>query len=59
MAGSSSKNRDYSKMVVNEGMVEYVMSKYGNKWYDNKEMMEVIMEDLWQRENNQEDVGRG
>ncbi|PWA78349.1 hypothetical protein CTI12_AA212720 [Artemisia annua] len=56
MAASSSKNKDFSKMVVNDAMVDYVLSKYGNKWYDDEEMVEVILEDLWQRENNQHDV---
>jgi hypothetical protein len=46
-------------MVVNDAMVDYVMSKYGNKWYHNKEMFEVILEDLWKRENNQHDIGNG
>ncbi|PWA84902.1 hypothetical protein CTI12_AA153900 [Artemisia annua] len=44
-------------MVVNDAMVDYVMSKYCNKWYHNKEMFEVILEDLWKRENNQHDHG--
>ena len=46
-------------MVVNDAMVEYVMSKYGNKWYHNEEMFEVILEDLCQRENNEHDVANG
>jgi N-glycosylase/DNA lyase len=38
MAASCSKNNDFSKMVVNNAMVDYVLSKYGTKWYDNEEM---------------------
>jgi hypothetical protein len=52
MAASCSKNNDFSKMVVNDAMVEYVLSKYGSKWYDDEEIAEVILEDLCQRENN-------
>jgi hypothetical protein len=35
MVASSSKNKDFSNMVVNDAMVDYVLSKYGNKWYDD------------------------
>lgn len=59
MAASSSKNNDFSKMVVNYAMDDYVLSKYGTKWYDDEEMVEVILEDLCQRENNRRDVANG
>ena len=59
MAASSSKNNDFSKMVVNDAMVDYVFSKYGTKWYDDEEMDEVILEDLCQLENNRRDVANG
>lgn len=59
MAASSSKNKDFSKMVVNDAMVDYVLSKYGTKCYDDEEMTEVILEDLCQKQNNQHDVANG
>lgn len=59
MTASCSKNNDFSKMVVNDAMVDYVLSKYGTKWYDDEEMAEVILEDLCQRENNRRDVANG
>ncbi|PWA88859.1 hypothetical protein CTI12_AA117010 [Artemisia annua] len=54
----SSKNKDFSKIVITDDMVDYVLGKYSNKCYDDEEMTQVILEDLWQRENDQHDVAK-
>ena len=46
MIASSSQKRDFSKMVVTYDMVEHMLGKYGNKWYDDDAMADVILEDL-------------
>ncbi|GJW33028.1 hypothetical protein Tco_0053060 [Tanacetum coccineum] len=39
--------KDYTKLVVTDGMVDYVLEKYGNKWKSKDEIAYVILEDLW------------
>ncbi|GJW68068.1 hypothetical protein Tco_0122492 [Tanacetum coccineum] len=39
--------KDYTKLVVTDGMVGYVLKKYGNKWKSEDEIAYVILEDLW------------
>ncbi|GJX78485.1 hypothetical protein Tco_0326634 [Tanacetum coccineum] len=38
--------KDYTKLVVTDGMVDYVLEKYGNKWKSEDEIAYVILEDL-------------
>ncbi|GJS55620.1 hypothetical protein Tco_0628982 [Tanacetum coccineum] len=38
--------KDYTKLVVTDGMVDYVLEKYGNKWKFEDEIAYVILEDL-------------
>ncbi|GJV09082.1 hypothetical protein Tco_1346738 [Tanacetum coccineum] len=39
--------KDYTKLVVTGGMVDYVLEKYGNKWKSEDDIAYVILEDLW------------
>nr|GEW00186.1 hypothetical protein [Tanacetum cinerariifolium] len=39
--------KDYTKLVVTDGMVDYVLEKYGNKWKSEDGIAYVILEDLW------------
>ncbi|GJX41667.1 hypothetical protein Tco_0256657 [Tanacetum coccineum] len=39
--------KDYIKLVVTDGMVDYVLEKYGNNWKCEDEISSVILEDLW------------
>ncbi|GJR35871.1 hypothetical protein Tco_1211555 [Tanacetum coccineum] len=39
--------KDYTKLVVTDGMVDYVLEKYGNKWKSEDEIAYVILDDLW------------
>ncbi|GJQ89522.1 hypothetical protein Tco_0000661 [Tanacetum coccineum] len=42
----SFKGIDWSKFVVTEDMIDYVLAKYGNKWYVDEAIADVIMDDL-------------
>ncbi|GJR01544.1 hypothetical protein Tco_0524528 [Tanacetum coccineum] len=39
--------KDYTKLVVTDGMVDYILEKYGNKWKSEDEIAYVVREDLW------------
>ncbi|GKB09077.1 hypothetical protein Tco_0837389, partial [Tanacetum coccineum] len=39
--------KDYTKLVVTYGMVEYVLEKHKNTWKCEDEISSVILEDLW------------
>ncbi|GKD90533.1 RNA-directed DNA polymerase, eukaryota, partial [Tanacetum coccineum] len=39
--------KDYTKLVVTDWMVDYVLEKYGNNWKCEDEISSVILEDLW------------
>ncbi|GKD63080.1 hypothetical protein Tco_1305188, partial [Tanacetum coccineum] len=39
--------KDYTKLVVTDGMVDYVLEKYRNKWKSKDEIAYGILEDLW------------
>nr|GEZ86339.1 hypothetical protein [Tanacetum cinerariifolium]GEZ95985.1 hypothetical protein [Tanacetum cinerariifolium] len=43
----NTKVKDYTKLVVTDGKVDYVLEKYGNKWKSEDEITYVILEDLW------------
>nr|GEU79572.1 hypothetical protein [Tanacetum cinerariifolium] len=46
------KVKDYTKLVVTDGMVDYVLKKYRNKWKSQDEITYVILEDLWLKYGN-------
>ncbi|GKF24119.1 hypothetical protein Tco_0076441, partial [Tanacetum coccineum] len=50
--------KDYTKLVVIDGMVDYVLEKYRNKWKSDDEMAYVILEDLWLKYGT-DDKGKG
>ncbi|GJW66123.1 hypothetical protein Tco_0118007 [Tanacetum coccineum] len=50
--------KDYTKLVVTDGMVDYVLKKYGNKWKSEDEIAYVILEDLWLK-YGKDDKGKG
>ncbi|GKB64070.1 hypothetical protein Tco_0920256 [Tanacetum coccineum] len=39
--------KDYTKLVVTDEMIDYVLEKYRNKWKCEDEIAYVILEDLW------------
>ncbi|GJS20114.1 hypothetical protein Tco_0448746 [Tanacetum coccineum] len=39
--------KDYTKLVVTDGMADYVLGKYGNNWKCEDEISSVILEYLW------------
>ncbi|GKD85809.1 hypothetical protein Tco_1356963 [Tanacetum coccineum] len=39
--------KDYTKLVVTDEIVDYVLEKYANKWKCEDEIAYVILEDLW------------
>ncbi|GKB17633.1 hypothetical protein Tco_0851556 [Tanacetum coccineum] len=39
--------KDYTKLVVTDRIVDYVLEKYGNKWKSGDEIAYFILEDLW------------
>ncbi|GKC49086.1 hypothetical protein Tco_1071831 [Tanacetum coccineum] len=50
--------KDYTKLVVTDGMVDYVLEKYENKWKSEDEIAYVILEDLWLK-YGKDDKGKG
>ncbi|GJT25834.1 hypothetical protein Tco_0895771 [Tanacetum coccineum] len=50
--------KDYTKLVVTDGMVDYVLEKYRNKWKSKDEIAYVILEDLWLK-YGKDDKGNG
>ncbi|GKF12610.1 hypothetical protein Tco_0050536, partial [Tanacetum coccineum] len=47
------KGIDWSKLVVTEEMVDYVLAKYGNQWEVDEPITDVILDDLLQRTFNE------
>ncbi|GKB51928.1 ribonuclease H-like domain-containing protein [Tanacetum coccineum] len=39
--------KDYTELVMTDGMVDYVLEKYENNWKCENEIAFVILEDLW------------
>nr|GEU64241.1 hypothetical protein [Tanacetum cinerariifolium] len=39
--------KDYTKLVVTDGIVDYVLEKYRNNWNCDDEIAYFILEDLW------------
>ncbi|GJT05591.1 hypothetical protein Tco_0840053 [Tanacetum coccineum] len=39
--------KDYTKLVVTDRMIDYVLEKYRNTWKCEDEISSVILEDLW------------
>ncbi|GJV63776.1 hypothetical protein Tco_1474604 [Tanacetum coccineum] len=39
--------KDYTKLMVTDEMVEYVLEKYRKNWNCEDEIADVILEDLW------------
>ncbi|GKD29656.1 hypothetical protein Tco_1240434 [Tanacetum coccineum] len=61
---NSLKDIYWSKSVVTEEMVDYVLAKYGNKWEVDEPIADVILDDLLQRTFNEtklvkDDKGKG
>ncbi|GJS26229.1 hypothetical protein Tco_0486849 [Tanacetum coccineum] len=50
--------KDYTKLVVTDGMVDYVLEKYGNKWKCEDKIAYVILKDLWLK-YGKDDKGKG
>nr|GEZ95447.1 hypothetical protein [Tanacetum cinerariifolium] len=50
--------KDYTKLVVTDGMVNYVLEKYRNKWKSKDEIAYVILEDMWLK-YGKDDKGKG
>lgn len=39
--------REYTKLVITDEMLEYVMGKYGKKWSSEDENINEMLDDLW------------
>ncbi|GKD44596.1 hypothetical protein Tco_1269241 [Tanacetum coccineum] len=50
--------KNYTKLVVTDGVVDYVLKKYENKWKCEDEIAYVILEDLWLK-YGKDDKGTG
>ncbi|GJR44345.1 hypothetical protein Tco_1312448 [Tanacetum coccineum] len=50
--------KDYTKLVVTDGMVDYVLEKYGNTWKCEDKISSIILEDLWLK-YGKNDKGKG
>nr|GEV39605.1 hypothetical protein [Tanacetum cinerariifolium] len=50
--------KDYTKLVVTDEMVDYVLEKYRNTWKCEDEISFVILEDLWLK-YGKDDKGKG
>ncbi|GJX53705.1 hypothetical protein Tco_0282074 [Tanacetum coccineum] len=50
--------KDYTKLVVTDEMVDYVLEKYRNKLKSEDEIAYVILEDLWLK-YEKDDKGKG
>ncbi|GKC19252.1 hypothetical protein Tco_1021402 [Tanacetum coccineum] len=55
---SKATNKDYTKLLVTDEMLEYVFAKYGNKWHLEDDIADVILEDLWMKYGKY-DKGKG
>ncbi|GJV62707.1 hypothetical protein Tco_1473535 [Tanacetum coccineum] len=60
----SFKGIDWSKLVVTEEMIDYVLAKYENKWEIDDAIADVILDDLLQKTFNEpkllkDDKGKG
>ncbi|GJV56457.1 ribonuclease H-like domain-containing protein [Tanacetum coccineum] len=50
--------KDYTELVVTDGMVDYVLEKYENNWKCENEIAFVILEDLWLKYEKGERIKR-
>ncbi|GKB20797.1 hypothetical protein Tco_0854720, partial [Tanacetum coccineum] len=50
--------KDYTKLVVTDGMVGYVLEKYENTWKCEDKISSIILEDLWLK-YGKNDKGKG
>ncbi|GJQ91369.1 hypothetical protein Tco_0002508 [Tanacetum coccineum] len=55
---SKATDKDYTKLLVTDEMLEYVFAKYGNKWHLEDDIADVILEDLWMKYGKY-DKGKG
>ncbi|GKC93528.1 hypothetical protein Tco_1158970 [Tanacetum coccineum] len=46
---------DLDKLVITDEMINYVMAKYGNKWQVGDAIVDVILDDLLQKEFNKQE----
>ncbi|GJS47689.1 hypothetical protein Tco_0597810 [Tanacetum coccineum] len=46
---------DLDKLVITDEMIDYVMAKYGNKWQVGDAIVDVIVDDLLQKEFNKQE----
>ncbi|GJY20405.1 hypothetical protein Tco_0392971, partial [Tanacetum coccineum] len=51
-------DKDYRKLLVIDEMLEYVFSKYRNKWHLEDDIVDVILDDLWMK-YGKDDKGKG
>ena len=54
----SGHSGEYTKLIVSNNMIDYVMATYGNKWDIEDEIVDLILEDLWEKYGNKE-VAKG
>ena len=46
---SKATDKDYTKLLGTNEMIEYISAKYGNKWHIEDKIDDVILEDLWMK----------
>ncbi|GJZ68319.1 hypothetical protein Tco_0631559, partial [Tanacetum coccineum] len=53
MALPNWKDKDWSKVVITDEILEYVIDKYRRNLKENDEIVDIILEDLWQKTYNE------
>ncbi|GKC87079.1 hypothetical protein Tco_1147728 [Tanacetum coccineum] len=58
MALPNWKDKDWSKVVITDEILEYVIDKYRRNLKENDEIVDIILEDLWQKTYNEPEVAK-
>ncbi|GJT53931.1 hypothetical protein Tco_0988985 [Tanacetum coccineum] len=52
-------DKDWSKVLLTDEVKDYVVDKYGTDWAYDEQKIDIILEDLWQKANNEPEVAKG
>ncbi|GJT55297.1 hypothetical protein Tco_0990351 [Tanacetum coccineum] len=50
------KDKDWSKVVITDEILEYVIDKYERDRKENDEIIDIMLQDLWQKAYNELEV---
>nr|GFB21259.1 hypothetical protein [Tanacetum cinerariifolium] len=50
--------KDWSKLVQIDELFEYVLTKYRKGWKDDDAIVDIIVDDLWERVHNQPEIAK-